>query len=48
MVKMDTVTISIDAKTLDAIRLQAIKNYRSINKHIQYLIDTALNLEGGK
>jgi hypothetical protein len=48
MNKNETVTISIDSKTLDAIRLQAVKNYRSINKHIQYLIDMALNLEGVK
>jgi hypothetical protein len=48
MNKTDTITISIESKTLDTIRLQAVKNYRSINKHIQYLINTALKLEGIK
>jgi hypothetical protein len=46
--KPETITITIDAKKLDAIRLQAVKQYRSINKHIQYLIDLALNIEGAK
>jgi hypothetical protein len=39
MNKSETITISLNSETLDKIRNQATKEYRSINKHIQYIID---------
>ena len=38
----EAITISIDSKVLDKIRQQATANYRSINKHIQFIIDNYL------
>jgi hypothetical protein len=42
MVKKETITISLDSETLDAIRKQALASYRSISKHIAYLLDNAI------
>ena len=42
MVKKETITISIDGETLDLIRKQAQAAYRSISKHIAYLLDNAI------
>jgi hypothetical protein len=36
------ITINIDPKTLDEIRAEAVANYRSINKHLLFLIDYAV------
>lgn len=43
MVKKETITISLDSETLDLIRKQAQASYRSISKHIAYIIDNAIN-----
>ena len=43
MVKKETITISLDAEILDAIRKQALASYRSISKHIAYILDNAIN-----
>lgn len=43
MVKKETITISLDSETLDLIRKQAQANYRSISKHIAFIIDNAIN-----
>lgn len=40
--KRVSLTISIDPKTLDDIRAEAVANYRSINKHLLFLIDYAI------
>lgn len=45
MVKKETITISLDAEILDAIRKQALASYRSISKHIAYLLDNAITAE---
>jgi hypothetical protein len=39
MVKKETITISIDGETLDLIRKQALASYRSISKHIAFILD---------
>jgi ferritin len=39
----NTITITLDADTLDTIRKDALKNYRTVNKHISYLIDMGMN-----
>jgi hypothetical protein len=44
----NTITITLDADTLDTIRRDAIKNYRTVNKHISYLIDLGIEKEKGK
>jgi len=41
----NTITITLEANTLDTIRRDAIKNYRTVNKHISYLIDLGINKE---
>jgi hypothetical protein len=38
----NTITITLDADTLDTIRKDALKNYRTVNKHISYLIDLGI------
>jgi hypothetical protein len=43
MVKKETITISLDTETLDAIRKQALLSYRSISKHIAFILDNAIN-----
>jgi hypothetical protein len=43
----EAITISIDSKALDKIRQQATANYRSINKHIQFIIDNYLKESTG-
>jgi hypothetical protein len=48
MVKKETITISLDAEILDAIRKQAQASYRSISKHIAYLLDNAITAESTK
>jgi len=40
----ENITITIDCDTLDLIRKQATKEYRSINKHITYLINLGLTV----
>lgn len=45
MVKKETITISLDSETLDLIRKQAQASYRSISKHIAYIIDNAIRAE---
>jgi hypothetical protein len=40
----ENITITIERDTLDLIRKQAIKDYRSINKHITYLISLGLTV----
>jgi hypothetical protein len=45
MVKKETITISLDSETLDLIRKQALASYRSISKHIAYILDNALTAE---
>lgn len=35
----ELITITIKRETLDAIRKQAIKEYRSISKHIAFILD---------
>ena len=43
MVKKETITISLDSETLDLIRKQALASYRSISKHIAYLLDNVIS-----
>jgi len=45
MVKAETITIKLSIETLDAIRKQALSNYRSISKEIAYILDNALKAE---
>jgi hypothetical protein len=45
MVKKETITISIDGETLDLIRKQATAAYRSISKHIAFILDNAIKAE---
>jgi hypothetical protein len=45
MVKQEAITITVSREVMDIIRKQAQASYRSINKHIQYLIDKAINEE---
>lgn len=40
----ENITITLSGDILDLIRKQAIKDYRSINKHITYLIDLGLSV----
>jgi hypothetical protein len=40
----ENITITLTSDKLDTIRKQAIKDYRSINKHITYLIDLGLSV----
>ena len=37
------ITITLDPDTLDDIRKRALKSYRTVNKHISYLIDMGMN-----
>jgi hypothetical protein len=39
----ENITITLSSDKIDLLRKQAIKEYRTINKHISYLIDLALN-----
>ena len=48
MSKLETITITLDAATLDTIRKLAQANYRSINKQIQYIISLGLKPMGVK
>jgi hypothetical protein len=43
MVKKETITISIDGETLDLIRKQALAAYRSISKHIAFILDKSIS-----
>jgi hypothetical protein len=43
MVKKETITISIDGETLDLIRKQAQAAYRSISKHIAFILDKSIS-----
>ena len=45
MVKKETITIALDTETLDIIRKQALASYRSISKHIAFLLNQAINQE---
>jgi hypothetical protein len=40
-----TITITIEPEKLDEIRKLAVKEYRTVNKQIAYLIDIALEDE---
>jgi hypothetical protein len=44
----ENITITLTSDKIDLLRKQAIKEYRTINKHISYLIDLALSLQGAK
>jgi hypothetical protein len=35
----EIITITVKRETLDAIRKQAVKEYRSISKHIAFILD---------
>jgi hypothetical protein len=48
MVKKETITISIDGETLDLIRKQATAAYRSISKHIAFILDKHTKESNGK
>jgi hypothetical protein len=37
-----TITITLDPDTLDEIRKRAVKNYRTVNKEIAYLINKGI------
>ena len=39
------ITITLDPDTLDDIRKRALKNYRTVNKEIAYLINQGINKE---
>jgi len=40
-----TITITLDPDTLDEIRQRAVKNYRTVNKEIAYLISLGIEQE---
>lgn len=40
-----TITITLDPETLDEIRQRAVKNYRTVNKEIAYLINKGIEQE---
>jgi hypothetical protein len=46
MTKIETVTISLTRDMMDVIRKQSSAEYRSISKHIAYLIAVALKTQG--
>jgi hypothetical protein len=48
MVKKETITIALDSETLDNIRKQAHAAYRSISKHIAYILDKHTKESTGK
>jgi hypothetical protein len=48
MVKKETITIALDSETLDIIRKQALAAYRSISKHIAYILDKHTKESTGK
>jgi hypothetical protein len=48
MVKKETITISLDSETLDIIRKQALLSYRSISKHIAFILDKHTKESVGK
>jgi hypothetical protein len=39
MKKKETITISLEPKTLDIIRDEALREYRTINAHIKMIIE---------
>ena len=45
MVKVETVTIALSSDIMDIIRKMALKDYRSINKQISYLLSQAIKAE---
>jgi hypothetical protein len=45
MVKVETVTIALSSDMMDIIRKMALKDYRSINKQIGYLLSQAIKAE---
>lgn len=46
MNKSEVITIRIDTKLMDEVRKEALKNYRTIAKHIAFIIDESLKKEG--
>lgn len=40
-----TITITLDPDVLDEIRQRAVKNYRTVNKEIAYLINKGIEQE---
>ena len=47
MNKTETITIALDKDLMDTIRKEAVKDFRSINKQIAFLITKALK-EGNR
>jgi hypothetical protein len=45
MNKVETVTIALSSDMMDIIRKAALKDYRSINKQIAYLLNQAIKAE---
>ena len=45
MTKVETVTIALNSDMMDIIRKMALKDYRSINKQIGYLLSQAIKAE---
>jgi hypothetical protein len=43
-----TITITLDPDTLDEIRKRAVKNYRTVNKEIAYLINKGIEKENNE
>jgi hypothetical protein len=46
MNKSEVITIRIDSKLMERIREESVKNYRTIAKHIAFIIDESFKKEG--